>query len=637
MFPRLTTRTLSAFAFSLLAPLLLVPQQRAHAVLVFEYSFDAGASFGLTPMVSFDLPLTGRFRLTLVNPDASADGYVVVTVQGLPGGNSQLDGAYFGYPDCPGYRDPVSVPMAYRVIEYSADQVFADSGLLDFALQYVANGANNIGLNTVRLEFLPDDFSVSGSPVLSITSGPQEANCEGPILLDAPEGGNLILRNTAFGSGGGGHSICVDGESYGFHNHWGTIVEYLQVNIEPGEHSIELCHDDSFWGDNNGTRSAELYFEEAPVPSSLIFEHSFDAGVTIPLTNMASFDPPMTGRFRLTLVNPDTSADGYVVVTVQGLPGGNSQLDGAYFGYPDCPGFRDSVSTPLAYRVIEYSADQVFADSGLLDFALQYVANGAENAGLNTVRLEFLPDDFNVSGSPVLSITSGPQEANCEGPILLDVPEGGNLILRNTAFGSGGGGHSICVDNESYGFHNHWGTIVEYLQVNIEPGEHSIELCHDDSFWGDNTGTRSAELYCGAFGGACDNCPDVPNPDQTNSDGDSHGDACDNCPYDDNEDQADSDGDSVGDVCDNCSEIPNPGQEDCDGDGIGDVCGDDRDGDGVLNDVDVCPDTPFCEVLADGRPRLDFSGPEGVPDCQVNGLDIESIVQRLLEGCSTCE
>lgn len=46
-----------------------------------------------------------------------------------------------------------------------------------------------------------------------------------------------------------------------------------------------------------------------------------------------------------------------------------------------------------------------------------------------------------------------------------------------------------------------------------------------------------------------DNCPDTPNPDQTNSDTDSHGDACDNCvPYS-NESQADSDGNGIGDRC----------------------------------------------------------------------------------------
>lgn len=46
----------------------------------------------------------------------------------------------------------------------------------------------------------------------------------------------------------------------------------------------------------------------------------------------------------------------------------------------------------------------------------------------------------------------------------------------------------------------------------------------------------------------------------------------DNCPNDPNPDQADADGDNVGDVCDLCPEFPNADQTDADHDGIGDAC-----------------------------------------------------------------
>jgi hypothetical protein len=70
-----------------------------------------------------------------------------------------------------------------------------------------------------------------------------------------------------------------------------------------------------------------------------------------------------------------------------------------------------------------------------------------------------------------------------------------------------------------------------------------------------------------------DNCPDVPNNDQSDSDGDGTGDAC--------EGPSDSDGDGVADQDDNCPDTPNADQEDWDADGVGDVCDPDDDNDGA--------------------------------------------------------
>jgi hypothetical protein len=63
--------------------------------------------------------------------------------------------------------------------------------------------------------------------------------------------------------------------------------------------------------------------------------------------------------------------------------------------------------------------------------------------------------------------------------------------------------------------------------------------------------------------------PDWCEPDR---DGDTVIDACDNCPDKPSLDQTNSDTDGLGDACDNCPMIDNPGQEDADVDGVGDAC-----------------------------------------------------------------
>ena len=67
----------------------------------------------------------------------------------------------------------------------------------------------------------------------------------------------------------------------------------------------------------------------------------------------------------------------------------------------------------------------------------------------------------------------------------------------------------------------------------------------------------------------------------------------------------DSDNDTIPDYSDNCPDTPNPDQSDFDSDGIGDVCDADADGDGFYYDIDDCDDTdPFinpdaCDIKKD--------------------------------------
>jgi hypothetical protein len=76
---------------------------------------------------------------------------------------------------------------------------------------------------------------------------------------------------------------------------------------------------------------------------------------------------------------------------------------------------------------------------------------------------------------------------------------------------------------------------------------------------GDNSGTPGDNPCTGGETQNCDdNCPNIPNPEQINSDNDSLGDACDNCPKKSNENQADSDGDGIGNACEQVDTVAVP-------------------------------------------------------------------------------
>ncbi len=133
-----------------------------------------------------------------------------------------------------------------------------------------------------------------------------------------------------------------------------------------------------------------------------------------------------------------------------------------------------------------------------------------------------------------------------------------------------------------------------------------------DGTWNDAgcRGTFTCEIEgTDGAGDVCDNCPEVSNDDQTDTDGDGVGDRCDLCPDTPDPDQVDTDGDGVGDLCDNCPAViegveADPDQTDSDGDGLGDFCEVylDSDEDGLYDDLEVAcgSDPQVQDVLPDG-------------------------------------
>ena len=137
--------------------------------------------------------------------------------------------------------------------------------------------------------------------------------------------------------------------------------------------------------------------------------------------------------------------------------------------------------------------------------------------------------------------------------------------------------------------------------------------------------------HCDNYG---DNCPEIYNPFQKDTDTDGFGDECDYCPNRPSLYNVDSDYDGIGDACDNCKYINNPDQLDSDEDalgvstpdGVGDVC-------------DNCPLIPNGRRLGSCIPEdwvgLPLKRP---PTCELYAIDIcqENCIEMAIETFRDC-
>jgi Ca2+-binding RTX toxin-like protein len=128
-----------------------------------------------------------------------------------------------------------------------------------------------------------------------------------------------------------------------------------------------------------------------------------------------------------------------------------------------------------------------------------------------------------------------------------------------------------------------------------------------------------------------DNCPSIANPTQTDTDGDGQGNACDTTPT------GDTDADGVDNSQDNCPSIANPTQTDTDGDGQGDACdttptGNAQCSDNVDNDGDGFTDYPADPGCTSGSDTTEAPNPPNPPTCDGRRATVYVASGRIVGG-----
>ncbi len=261
-----------------------------------------------------------------------------------------------------------------------------------------------------------------------------------------------------------------------------------------------------------------------------------------------------------------------VTGTVQSTPGPDFATG---YGLVDAQAAADLLRDPLGVQVAEATLPATGA-ANAIDFQLCVPPGQAEvhvtlawdDPAGNPAAQAALVNDLDLRLISPSNATTGPWVLNAQNPIAAAV-RNGNDTVNNL--------EQVSVLNPEAGA---WTARVSAQNGNLgaAPQRFSVAGVQSD-----------IDLDDDGVANCVDNCLDVVNTSQLDTDGDGLGNACD----------PDDDGDGVADVADNCRLIANADQLDTDGSGGGDACDPDDDGDCVGDEVDNCPLVANCNYFGE--------------------------------------
>jgi len=253
------TRSGVAPPWLLISLMVLLPAMPCAArTVLWDVEFDAATG---PPKDTIHVPSSGHLTVRYLNPDASPGAVLRFELYDEGGTFLRPFAAMSGYTTgggCCACVGDQSIGAPERVFKVPVRQ----SGRLTI-LEYVPAAAGPTGRDRVIVEYSPEPIEVPVSPpALSITSGPFDQNSVSASFT-VPSKSFILLNPTMVGTNGGDIGVYVDDRGVGCVQ-IGDPTGPILVDVSAGTPALRLTHEDSYFGDNSDTRSADFYIVTVP-------------------------------------------------------------------------------------------------------------------------------------------------------------------------------------------------------------------------------------------------------------------------------------------------------------------------------------------------------------------------------------